>query len=187
MRCFLKLGFNGASIADLEGATGTNRRQIFRDFESKQSLFIECLQTFAAIASERLLQPLQHPEAGLEQIRSTLYSIAAQPDSPEACFGCLVCNTSIDYSAMRDPAIFTIVNEFLFKIEAAYANALLGAIRKGEIPSDALEDSDLGKVMLAAHVGMLVLVKSGKSREAMEQIAAENVCMLLGKIGFRSP
>lgn len=181
MWCFVKLGFSSASIADIEKATGTDRRQVFRDFGSKQALFIECLQTFSSLAGENLLDPLEHPEAGLDQIRATLLKIASQPDLSQARFGCLICNTSADHIAMSEPIILNLVSDFFTRIESAYANALDNCIRKGEIPASTLETNDLAKAMFGAHVGMLVLVKSGQSRETMEQIASGYISMLLGE------
>lgn len=171
MMCFWEKGYDGASIGSLEACTGVNRKQLFRDFDNKKGLFIEGLKMFTGVAGRRLLEPMEQSGASLQQINNTLCSIAAQAAHPVARSGCLLCNTSTEYSVMCDDQVSQIINKFFTRIELAYVNALQGAWQNQEIRCDYTAIDALGKLMLTTHVGMLILVKSGRDEAFLNTIA----------------
>ncbi|MEM1176801.1 MAG: helix-turn-helix domain-containing protein [Acidobacteriota bacterium] len=178
MMAFWKKGYAATSVADLEEATGLNRRQLFREAKNKRELFLQALLDFAAISTERDLEVLGR-EAGLASIREVLGHLVDQADYDPGRFGCLVCNTCREPVAADDPEIGRFVAQHLRKIESAYARGLARAASDGEI---AVEDEGLrrsSRHLMAIHMSLLLLVRAGEPKAVLEDIAEAAVSSLL--------
>lgn len=93
---FWRAGYADTSLDDLSRATGLNRSSIYSSLGDKDSLYLRCLDRYAARYGDRYDQALSSaPEEPLRAIREffdvTLRRIA-DPDLPD---GCLVAQTAM--------------------------------------------------------------------------------------------
>ncbi|MEM8645620.1 MAG: helix-turn-helix domain-containing protein, partial [Pseudomonadota bacterium] len=47
MRAFWQRGYEATSLSDLEAATGLNKSSLYNAFESKEALFVRCLERYS--------------------------------------------------------------------------------------------------------------------------------------------
>lgn len=180
MRCFWELGFEAASLTALEEATGINRRQLFRDYGDKRGLFLQALEDFTAFAGGLYLVPMERADAGLAEIRGTLRALAKLQSSPDGYLGCLICNTSSEPLAQSDADVAGKVRAFFQRIEAAYHFALAQAAEQGEVCASPRQLRARARHLLAVHVSLLVLARSGMPQPVLTDVADHAIASLGG-------
>ena len=178
MRCFWERGFSAASVTALEAAAGVNRRQLFRDYGNKHALFLQALDDFTAFAGDLYLVPMEHADSGLADIQATLRALAALPSSPSGCLGCLVCNTSSESLVQSDSEVAGKVRAFFLRIEAAYLLALTQATERGDLKAGQQPLRIAARHLLAIHVSLLILAKSGLPQPVLADIAERAIATL---------
>ena len=126
---FWDLGYDGASLADLEAATGVNRSSLYHAFGSKRGLFDAAVADYRATVIRPRLQSLHAPGAGraellayFEEIREALAGLPL--DSPRR--GCLLVNCATGLAAHDEPAR-EVVEAYRTELAAAFRNALAAA------------------------------------------------------------
>ncbi|SDG96984.1 TetR/AcrR family transcriptional regulator [Klenkia brasiliensis] len=94
-------GFEGASVPDLERATGLNRSSIYHAFGSKRGLFDAAVQSYLDEVVRPRLAVLTGaevaPDALVEYLTGLRAAVAAGDDHPDAAGagqGCLLVNTA---------------------------------------------------------------------------------------------
>lgn len=152
---FWRRGFEGASLPDLESATGLRRSSIYNTFGGKPELFRAALGRYARDMDAALLEPLRTGTAGLDDVLAFLDRLDAHAvdDLPP---GCLICNTLVELGA-ADPVTGGRVAGYLRRLESAFRAALGRAAALGEMPGSAQEHR-------AALLTALVIGVSGASR-----------------------
>lgn len=168
---FYRKGFAETSLADLETATGLNRRQLYNGFGDKRDLFLQALHDFRESAGQRFLSPLEHDSADIDTIRSTLIGMVDIADTPIGRLGCMVCNTSREPIA-KDPAVNTQVEHFFRRIESAYRNALQQAQKNSALASHN-SPASLARFFFGIHVSLCVLGRAGEPTDVLRDIANE--------------
>ncbi|QYF75230.1 TetR/AcrR family transcriptional regulator [Cryobacterium sp. PAMC25264] len=126
---FWDLGYEGASLADLETATGLNRSSLYHAFGSKRGLFDAAVTDYRRTVIRPRLSTLEAPDAGRDALLSYFDSlreaIAALPiDSPRR--GCLLVNCATGLATHDEPAR-EVVEGYRTELAAALGNALAGA------------------------------------------------------------
>ena len=157
---FWASGYAETSLADLERATGLNRRQLYNGPGDKKAMFLAALEDFEAVAGRRFLAPLERDGAGVDDIAALLRAFVALAGSPEGSDGCLVCSVSQETIA-SDADVRPRIDAYFDRIEGAYRNALEGASRRGEIdlPSARIRAASLH--LFGIHVALCVLGRAG--------------------------
>ena len=156
MRCFWRLGFDGASMAELEAAAGIDRRQLARDYGNKRGLFLQAIDDYHEAAAAKIFGRMERTDAGLAEIEATLSAL----NSLSGELGCLLCNTSTEPIAQQDRDVHKRVRAFFSRIEAAYSNALSNASERGEIALRPAQLQQAARHLLSAHIGLTVLARS---------------------------
>lgn len=122
---FWRVGFEAASIPDLERATGLSRSSMYNTFGSKRGLFDAAVQFYLDRVVRPRLQPLNAdpttPDA-IDTYLAGLRDALARPDSLPALGGCLLINTAGSPIA-NDPVVAATIS--------AYRAELFAAIRRG--------------------------------------------------------
>ena len=179
MKCFWENGFSNSSMALLQEATGIDKKQLARDFGSKSGLFVEVLADFFQILRTQQLFQLEAATATLADIRRVLRSMASRIEEPEGKFGCMICNTALDQLAMSDPNVAKLVNSYFEFIEKAYRKALFSARKRMGLY---LKDEDLvrlGRSLMASQVAVMLLLRSGVTKEVLDDIVEQALAPLL--------
>lgn len=161
MSLFWAKGYAETSLADLEAASGLNRRQLYNGIGDKRTMFLQALDDFSTMAGRQFLVPLEREDAGLREIAGlleTFLQLAAEQAAPT---GCMVCSASQDEVAI-DKDVAKRIENYFDRIRAAYGNALSRANDRGEIslsPKDLEQRQD---ALFATHVALCILARAGR-------------------------
>jgi TetR/AcrR family transcriptional repressor of nem operon len=126
---FWDLGYDGASLADLESATGLNRSSLYHAFGSKRGLFDAAVADYRNTVIRPRLSGLQADGAGraellayFDEIRDAVGRLPL--DSPRR--GCLLVNCATGLAAHDEPAR-DVVEAYRTELAAALRHAISGA------------------------------------------------------------
>ena len=165
MMVFWRKGFEATSVTDLEVETGVGRKSLYRTFHDKHDLFLKALETYRRLLSARNLAPMMEPDACLDTISRFLRGLAAYGGTDEAKMGCLICNTAMERST-EDPEAARQVQLYFDQIRRAFANALNGAVKRGELPADT-DISRHANYLLGILQSICVLGRSGADADVI--------------------
>lgn len=90
---FWELGFEAASLPDLERATGLNRSSLYNSFGNKRGLFDAAVEDYLDRVVRPRLAPMTGPDVAPEAVVDYLRQLRASlatPGSLPARFGCLL-------------------------------------------------------------------------------------------------
>ncbi|TFD88135.1 TetR/AcrR family transcriptional regulator [Cryobacterium lactosi] len=126
---FWDLGYDGASLADLEAATGINRSSLYHAFGSKRGLFDAAVSDYRDTVIRPRLRGLQADGAGraellayFEELREAVGKLPL--DSPRR--GCLLVNCATGLATHDEPAR-EVVEAYRTELAAALRHAIAGA------------------------------------------------------------
>jgi TetR/AcrR family transcriptional repressor of nem operon len=159
MRLFRRRGYLGASLRDLEEATGMHPGSLYRAFHSKEGLFSAALDAYnERVVEERVRVHLRDAEDPVAGIRSFFTSAFDTDSGPEPDPGCLLTNTAVESFSV--PQATPGVRRGLETIESGFADALRRARAQRLLPAE-LDVEVSAAHLLAVYQGLLVLVRSG--------------------------
>lgn len=170
MSLFWARGYAETSLADIEDATGLNRRQLYNGIGDKRSMFLSALDNFTDLSGRSLLAPLEAETAGVADIDALFGIFVEMSQDGTGDKGCMVCSSSQEEIA-KDPDVATRINAFFERIRAAHLNALTRASAREEIPLKEPDIQSKADALLAAHVALCILGKAGRSKSQLENIA----------------
>jgi TetR/AcrR family transcriptional repressor of nem operon len=126
---FWDLGYDGASLADLESATGLNRSSLYHAFGSKRGLFDAAVADYRDTVIRPRLNGLLADGAGraellayFDELRDAVGRLPL--DSPRR--GCLLVNCATGLAAHDEPAR-EVVEAYRIELAAALRHAIAGA------------------------------------------------------------
>ncbi|MFF8019981.1 TetR/AcrR family transcriptional regulator [Streptomyces sp. NPDC007896] len=166
MRLFRHRGYLGASLRDIEEATGLHPGSLYRTFQSKDGLFHAALDAYNERVVQgrvrvHLLEPAD-PLAGIRSFFTSVIETGAEPDP-----GCLLTNTAVESFTLPQTAAG--VHHGLAAIEGGFADALTRARQRGDTPPD-LDVGTTAAHLLALYQGLLVLVRAGLPRTTLHSV-----------------
>ena len=166
MRLFRHQGYLGASLRDIEQATGLHPGSLYRAFDSKEGLFQAALdayndQVVAGRVRAHLLEPAD-PVAGIRSFFTSAFETGLDPDP-----GCLLTNTAVE--SFTVPQAGAGVRRGLETIEDGFADALTRARTLGRLSAD-LDVEGAAAGLLALYQGLLVLVRTGMPHSKLHTI-----------------
>ncbi|WP_031073062.1 TetR/AcrR family transcriptional regulator [Streptomyces sp. NRRL WC-3742] len=166
MRLFRHRGYLGASVRDIEEATGLHPGSLYRVFESKDGLFRAALdayndQVVRGRVQAHLLEPTD-PVAGIRSFFTSAFETGLDPDP-----GCLLTNTAVE--SFTVPQAAAGVRRGLDVIESGFADALTRARALGLLSAD-LDVEVSAARLLALYQGLLVLVRAGTPRTKLHTV-----------------
>jgi TetR/AcrR family transcriptional repressor of nem operon len=131
---FWERGYEATTISDLEQSTGLNRSSLYLHFGPKRSLFTRAVDRYLETFIEPLVKGIVVPSPGLEGIMSFFSTVKAlllaDPDVGRR--GCLLVDA---IACMPDAEAATEGRASSYRdlLREAFADALLGAARRGEV------------------------------------------------------
>jgi AcrR family transcriptional regulator len=154
---FWEIGFEEASLPDLESATGLRRSSLYHAFGSKRGLFDAAVQSYLDEVVRPRLAPLVDPRGAsptaLEEYFTGLRAALADSRTLSARSGCLLLNAA-GAPIARDDAVREVI--------ADYRAELLGALRAGALarwPDAQAWASAQADVLVSLLVAALVLAR----------------------------
>ncbi|WP_408649636.1 TetR/AcrR family transcriptional regulator [Kitasatospora sp. CMC57] len=133
MGLFRRRGYLGASLRDIEEATGLHPGSPYRTFKNKDGLFHAALEAYNEQVVQgrvraHLLEPTD-PVTGIRSFFTSAYESGLDPDP-----GCLFTNTAVECFAVPQAAAG--VREGLETIESGLSDALTRARALGRVPAE---------------------------------------------------
>ncbi|MGW3865305.1 TetR/AcrR family transcriptional regulator [Streptomyces sp. NPDC005047] len=154
---FWRVGYADTSVDDLSGVTGLNRSSIYSSLGAKDTLFLRCLDRYAARYGEKYDAALScagsEPLAAVRAFFDVTLERIADPDVPDGCL--------IAQSAMAIPVLSPAV--------AAHAKEALGFQRlrlRAALKAGGLTDVDadaFAEHMAAVNQSLAVMSRAGAS------------------------
>lgn len=161
---FWRAGYADTSLDDLSRTTGLNRSSLYSSFGDKESLYLRCLDRYAARYGDRYDQALAPAsEEPLRAVRAffevTLRRIA-DPDVPD---GCLIAQTAMA-APVLSPTIAARASEALGLQHARLRNALHAAqLTEGDA-------DDFAVHLTAVNQSLAVLSRTKASRRQLRTV-----------------
>lgn len=170
MSLFRRRGYLGASLRDLEEATGMHPGSLYRAFRSKEGLFSAALDAYnERVVEVRVrfhLRDAEDPVAGIRSFFTSTFDTGIGPDR-EPDPGCLLTNTAVE--SFTVPHVTPGVSRGLETIESGFADALTRARAQRLLPAE-LDVEESAAQLLALYQGLLVLVRSGTGTAKLHTI-----------------
>lgn len=153
---FWARGYEGASLCDLEGATGLSRSSLYNSFTNKRGLFDAAVQMYLDHVIRprlRLLTADPTPDAVDRYLASLVQAIGTMTaDSPRR--GCLLLNTAAGLGA-HDEAVAEAIRNYRQELSDAIETGLRAAFPTAS--SATLQDR--ARILLSCTVSALVFAR----------------------------
>ena len=170
MSLFWEQGYAETSLADIEAATGLNRRQLYNGIGDKRSMFLQALDDFINLSIRSLLAPLESEQAGVNDIKALFNNFIEMAKDSSGPNGCMVCSSSQEEIA-KDPDVARRMDGFFERIREAHLNALMRAVERGDIKLEKVDVMRRADALLAVHVALCILGKAGQPEAQLKNIA----------------
>ena len=169
---FWRAGYEGASIPDLERATGLSRSSIYNTFGSKRGLFDAAVQSYLDEIIRPRLQPLLAEPVSPPALHEYLVSLRHafdDLDSLPATSGCLLINTA-GAPIADDAHVARVIADYRAELRAAFVRGVTAAQRSLPEPErDALADTVTALVVASF---ALARVDPGQAAQTLDTAVA---------------
>lgn len=126
-KVFHEKGFNATSMQDLVNATGLNRSSIYNTFESKNNLFLECLNAYQEENKQVISKLLLSYSSPLEAVNAIFESYLQDILKSKKDKGCLIINCKSELAFQN-----TSITSFLSDNQDAMLKLFEGLIDRGQ-------------------------------------------------------
>ena len=175
MEVFRRKGYVAVSIRDLEVATGLKAGSIYNTYNDKAGLFSAAMDHYNRVVLGARLAEHAPQSAGLAGLRSLFVSLLHEPNG--SSFGCLITNSAIEFGG--DTAVPAGVDEGLRTLAKTFEERLRAAQAAGELRSG-LKPVFATLRLIALYQGILVLVRAGWDKAALERMIKDEFKQLGG-------
>ncbi|NEJ69314.1 TetR family transcriptional regulator [Rhizobium phaseoli] len=164
MHIFRKHGYQGASIRDLEEATGLKGGSIYHAFGDKAGLFDAAFGHYNRAVLEGRIERFAPPGSGVKGLRELFLSLLHEPD--DGSLGCLITNTAVEFgggvkSHPRVEAALDLLRT-TFRLRLTEQSTLARDADGARAASTAIR-------LLAFYQGLLVLIRGGEDKAGLRQ------------------
>lgn len=166
MQVFWAKGYTRTSLQDLVKATGLLKGSLYGAFHSKENLFREALQRYAA----RTRRGFFKDGEALEYIRTFFDDMINEATGRKPSFGCFVMNTCVELGNTEQAELGELARNILEEIENNFRKALKAARQRGELPPGASVDS-LAARLVGAAFSIQQISKFRRDRTLLTDIA----------------
>jgi len=176
MQLFWAKGYEATSLSNLLAAMGISKSSFYQTFESKHTLFEQCLNQYRDIIVSTMSKGLANAPTSMAFIRHALVDIANDTNDPLGRRGCLIMNTASEFS-QRDSSIARCVEAGIQATRDIFLQAVNAAQADGEISSNTRAEI-LADYIVTVVSGLKNQVKAGASRKQIMNIAELSVSTL---------
>ncbi len=156
MMCFWEKGYGGASVSELERATGISRISLYNTFTDKEKLFIDVQNKYHQIAEGHLTE-LFNDQADLQVLTSFFEMIGNKvaEDTSPAIYGCMMVNTVLNVDSISKSVVDN-VKKYRMMMIGLFERLLKSLQNRQEIRSD-LDVGDAACYLLGSMWGALAV------------------------------
>lgn len=166
---FWRLGYEGASIADLTAAMGITPQSLYSAFRSKADLYLETLDWYRKDMNLPARVLLAEGPSAVATISGLLRTYAQRYSRPDRPGGCMISSGALAL-AEENRAVEQHVADLRRTALAAYRDRLERAIVEGELRPDTDPDA-LARFIATVIQGMSVQGHDGASTEDLLAVA----------------
>ena len=169
METFWRLGYEGASIADLTAAMGITPQSLYAAFGSKAELYRKALALYRATAGSSVAQALAEAPtvtAAFERILLERARLFAHPGHPP---GCMI-SAAVLTCASENAPVADHLKELRLGALASFRSVLERGKQSGEFRVD-LDVDGLARFLCAMIQGMAVQARDGASEADLVGLA----------------
>ncbi|MFE4516217.1 TetR/AcrR family transcriptional regulator [Kitasatospora sp. NPDC056783] len=165
VRVFWERGYADASLEVLGSATGLGRGSLYGTFGSKDALFHQCLDRYAAVYDERYERALTaHPGEPVRAVEAFFDAVLARIADPSVPTGCLVAQ-----SAAQSPALTEASGARVRDLLALQRRRIRAAL--ADSPADARTLDELAAFVVAVNQSLAVLSRAGTPDAELRSVA----------------
>ncbi len=168
MRLFWDRGYEGTSFDELVGAMGISASSFYNTFGSKERLYQEAVDAYAAKSATWFVGELEAAGDARSALHNVLSAAArqfTQGDEPTGCMISISCTTL--------PPALEGLREYMAgqrrSSEAAMAARIRRGVQEGDVPPDTDVDA-LAAYCSTLSRGLAIQARDGASRERLQQI-----------------
>lgn len=165
---FTAKGYHGTSAQDLVDALGLSRSSLYDTFGDKHGLYLRALAQYDQQSARAITDLLAQSPDLPATLRQLFDQIIQESVVSGTQGGCLMTNSATDVDALS-AAAGLLVRAGTVSIEEALAAAIGRAQQAGTVSAQHGARA-LARFLHATIVGLRVLVKSGASQEALEDV-----------------
>lgn len=169
LQLFWAQGYEATSLDQLVSTMGLSKSSFYQTFESKNSLFQNCLLHYGELLVTDATKGLMETSSPIEFIHNALIQNAEEARNPDGKKGCFIMNTIVEF-AQRDPKISKIVTAHLTAMRKVFTQAISSAQSHGDISQEA-SPIELADYLITTIIGLKTQVKSGASGSKIKKIA----------------
>ncbi|KOX12638.1 TetR/AcrR family transcriptional regulator [Nocardiopsis sp. NRRL B-16309] len=169
MTVFWRHGYEGASLSELQRATGLAPPSIYNAFGSKQGLYEACLDHYTEGVGSRVTEPLDGARADREGMRRVLMNAAREFSDPDRPRGCMISTAALSVGE-RHTDVGRAVCARRARTLGAVEAYLVRAQQEGRLSAQA-DTAALARHFGAIIQGMSVQAGDGADRAELEAMA----------------
>jgi AcrR family transcriptional regulator len=169
MEVFWDRGYQAASMTDLTEAMGINSPSLYAAFGSKEALYREAVEHFAATESDEILAPLRNAPTAREALEGYLIASARTFTRPGRPPGCMVVLSAVNAVGVGEETS-RILREMRAGSITVIEERLQGAVNEGELPAS-LDRHAVASYYVTVQQGMSIQARDGAARATLEAIA----------------
>ncbi len=174
---FWEKGYQATSIDDLTDRMGIGRQSLYNTFGDKESLMREAIEAYYHAASKPMVAMLQAPGSPVSNIETFFREVTNHCASGEHK-GCLMVNTAVEFSGSdRDSPILKAIRGGFQSLERSMRATIKKGIEVGELDRNT-DPLQLATFLVGIFQGMLLMSKTGASRETLSRVAQGAIASL---------
>ena len=166
---FWTTGFEGTSLPMLLDAMGLSKSSFYLAFESKEALFVRCLERYGDALVAAMDDALDRAGSAMSFIRRALEGVGDEGRGGTPCRGCLIMNTAGEFGQRR-PAFSTVVALNVDRFVAVFERALIRAGEEGDWDVQA-RPKVVASFLVSTLSGLKTMAMAGASRASLRRSA----------------
>jgi AcrR family transcriptional regulator len=168
MKLFWERGYIGTSFDDLIGAMGISPSSFYNTFGSKERLYQEAAEVYAAQSREWFAAELEAPTDTKTAFHRLLTKGAHEITRDDQPVGCMISLACIQVPPALEP-VRQMMAGYRCGAEAAMADRIQRGINEGDVPNSTNVQA-LAAFFSALSRGLAVLARDGATRERLLEI-----------------
>ena len=169
MNLFWEKGYDGASMQDVEAATGLKKQSLYRLFGDKRHMYLAALDCYRHCEMEAAGALLEAPGSARDRVGRLFDAMVEHAVTTGDRRGCFLCNASVD-QAPHDPETAEMVTAMIGYLKDLFGSALAADRRYSD---DAELSNRRIAHLISAYFGLRVLIKSGADADMLRCAVGE--------------
>ncbi|MDN5620740.1 MAG: TetR/AcrR family transcriptional regulator [Psychrobacter sp.] len=129
-------GYHATSMRNLQDVINMHPGSIYAAFGSKDKLFIESLNRYAADDAKRLADCMEQKDTVLDGLKHFIHTVIVVNKATAPSGMCMIVKTIAELTQNDSPELLAHATEILEEIEASFATLFAQAIDSGEISAE---------------------------------------------------